>query len=118
MPDRFPVTIELCETCVYFLEYGTTGDASAGEPSPAQAEADDAHARLMCHALDIRDLSHVFHGCGAECPDHGVSAYDGNEEAYREARDVRDTETWFSNSICDGCGALPGQREHGTLYVR
>lgn len=68
---------DLCDTCVYFLAYGTTGDASAGEPSREQREIDNAYGKRMDELL-------------------GVNATDF---------DSNDQDSSFSWSGCEGCGA-------------
>jgi hypothetical protein len=116
---RFPCTIDICDTCAGFLAYGTTGDYAVHLDSrtPGQLKADTAHAYRMYMHLGV-PLSHVSEGCRMECPDHGISAYEGDEEAYETAKETRDTETWHSSSSCDGCGALAGLRQHATMWVR
>ncbi len=116
---RFPCTIDICNTCAGFLAYGTCYDWSQHPDSrtPSQVDNDTAYAAVMYAHLGVA-LSHVSDGCGVECPAHGISAYEGDEEAYREALETRDTETWHSNSACDGCGAMAGQRQHATMWVR
>lgn len=80
---------DLCDTCVYFVEYGTTGDASAGEPSEDQRRADASHAALMRLNLGVTprffetpvfpdDVGGSFSWAGCEgCGATGCHVYTG-----------------------------------------
>lgn len=68
---------DLCAECVYFVAYGTLGDASAGEPSEEQKRTDREHAYLMFGNLGVT-----------------VLFFD----------DTEDTDGGFSHSGCEGCG--------------
>jgi hypothetical protein len=100
-------TIEVCEDCVMVIEYGCEDRGISGQDLPATAEA-LAQAWPDCVLVN---------GCGRDCPDHGIAAYE-SEEQYEEAKEYRDTPTWLSHSECDGCGyPYGGTREHATVYI-
>lgn len=80
---------KLCDTCVYFIAYGTTGDASTRcEPSENQRQTDLDHAALMFNRLGVQAV-------GFEPPD--------------------DADGSFSWSGCEGCGATGLHVYTGTL---
>ena len=80
--------VDLCETCVYFITYGTTGDASAGEPSAERKRTDLDYAALLFNTLGVTPVMFDAHD---------------------------DTDGSFSHSGCEGCGAQDCHVYTGTL---
>ncbi len=81
--------VDLCSTCVYFVAYGTTGDASATrEPSAEQKRTDLDHAALMFNTLGV------------------IPAFYENPD---------DVDGSFSHSGCEGCGRQECHVYTGTL---
>jgi hypothetical protein len=103
--------ISICMDCVYFNEFGRLDDQTLIN----DRHATDKHRSNI--AMERWPWGTEFtSGCGRECPEHGIDAYGGDEEAYETARDG-DTDVWFSSSGCDQCGSpLGGDREHATAF--
>jgi len=105
--------ISVCIDCSYFNEYSKLDDQTMDANPNAGTE----------HAAKIDAIwpegTEFTSGCGSDCPEHGIEAYDGSEAAYEAALDERDTDTWFSWSACDECGStLGGTREHATVFEK
>jgi hypothetical protein len=105
-------TISVCADCAYFNAYGTLDDWTMADNPNAAVE----------HAAKIDgiwpDGTEFTSGCGRECPEHGIEAHGGDEEAYEEAYEEDGTDEWFSWSPCDECGSvLGGAREHATAWI-
>jgi hypothetical protein len=88
---RVPAGIDVCETCMGFIAYGTIGDWSA---KPERNSADNKHAQLMSRRLGV-SLNHVALG--------GTTS---NEDGS------------FSHSGCEACGATSCTVYPATMYYR
>lgn len=104
--------ITICNDCAYFNEYGRLDDMTMDENPQAGIQ----------HAARIAAIwpagTKFASGCGRDCEEHGIAAYDGDERAYETALGERDTDTWFSWSECEECGSTPGgTREHATAWM-
>lgn len=82
--ESWPDT-DLCDDCVYFIAYGTLGDASATNHGPATV-ADYEHAELMRNLLGVDpsffdssdDIDGSFSHSGCEaCGKTGCHVYTG-----------------------------------------
>lgn len=80
--------VDLCNDCIYFVTYGTVGDASAGEPSDSQKRTDLDHAALMFNTLGLTPVM-----------------FDSSD----------DIDGSFSHSGCEGCGKQDCHVFTGTL---
>ena len=111
--NQEPTIISICTDCVYFNSYGRLDDQTMDANPGASAEHETR--------IDSRwpEGTEFTSGCGRDCLDHGIAAYDGDVEAYGEAYYGGDTnELWFSWSPCDECHSpLGGHREHATAWV-
>lgn len=109
--NQEPSIISICNDCIYFNAYGRLDDQTMDANPKAGAEHADRIAAIWPAGTEFTS------GCGRDCEEHGIAAYDGNEDAY-EWRDDDGPEGWFSWSECEECGSpLGGTREHATAWV-
>lgn len=105
-------TLSVCVDCVYFNAYGRLDDTTmANDPNAAEKHKAKIAAAGWPYGTDFTP------GCGRECPDHGIPAYDSEQE-WEDAQESDEPEPWFSWSSCDQCGStLGGDREHATAWT-
>jgi hypothetical protein len=108
-----PTIVSICVDCVYFNAYGRLDDTTmANDRNAAEKHKQNIAANGWKWGTEFTP------GCGKECPEHGIAAYD-SAEAYEQAQleDSAESEPWFSWSACEQCGStLGGDREHATAW--
>jgi len=107
-----PATIAVCADCVYFNAYGRLDDTTMALDPDAAVKHSAAISRAGWPWG-----TEFTPGCGQDCPDHGIPAYDSKEE-WEASQELAEPEPWFSWSACDQCGStLCGDREHATAWT-
>jgi hypothetical protein len=107
---QVPDTISVCADCVHFNAFGRLDDEAVRQ----YPHATELHKAMI--AAKWPWGTGFTAGCGRDCPEHGVAAYE-TEEAYEESKDGDVPEPWFSWSACEQCGSeLGGNRKHATAW--